>query len=90
MPATPPRPAVSNRHISLGSAIARMVACLSCFIAFALPAWAASAPEPYEFIESLRKTATKYITPLPEQMPGSELDNPEMIALGRKLFTDKR
>ncbi len=90
LPATPPRPAVSNRHISLAAAIARMVACLSCFIAFALPAGAASAPEQYEFIESLRKTATKYITPLPEQMPGSELDNPEMIALGRKLFTDKR
>jgi len=40
--------------------------------------------------ERLLRKSMRYFEPLPEQMPGAEQDTPERIALGRKLFFDKR
>ena len=34
--------------------------------------------------------ANRYFGPLPDAMPGSESDTPELIALGRKLYFEKR
>lgn len=39
---------------------------------------------------SLREMAKDILIPLPEKMPGAEKDTPVMIALGKKLFFDKR
>lgn len=38
----------------------------------------------------LRKTALGVLAPIPAKMPGCEADTPERVALGRKLFNDKR
>ncbi len=38
----------------------------------------------------LLRKASRYFEPLPEAMPGAEQDSAEKIALGKKLFFDKR
>ncbi|UCB55088.1 MAG: c-type cytochrome [Thiotrichales bacterium] len=38
----------------------------------------------------LMSRANRFFEPLPEAMPGSENDTPERIALGKKLYFDKR
>lgn len=38
----------------------------------------------------LRKSALGVISPLPAQMPGAEKDSPEKVALGKKLFFEKK
>lgn len=43
-----------------------------------------------EDIERLISRANRYFAPLPAAMPGSETDTPERIALGKKLFFEKR
>ena len=40
--------------------------------------------------DRLIRRANRYFSPLPEAMPGAENDTPERIALGKKLFFDKR
>jgi cytochrome c peroxidase len=40
--------------------------------------------------DRLMRKALRYFEPLPAAMPGAESDTPERIALGRKLFFDKR
>lgn len=40
--------------------------------------------------ERLIRRANRYFSPLPEAMPGAENDTPARIALGKKLFFDKR
>lgn len=40
--------------------------------------------------DRLMRKALRYFEPLPAAMPGAENDTPERIALGRKLFFDKR
>lgn len=44
------------------------------------------AAEPTE----LRKKALEVIAPIPERMPGAESDTPAQIALGKRLFFEKR
>lgn len=39
---------------------------------------------------SLRKQVLEVIAPLPERMPGAEKDTKEQVALGKKLFFEKR
>ena len=41
-------------------------------------------------IDRLMRKAGGYFEPLPGQMPGAENDTPERIALGKKLYFDKR
>ncbi|MCW8830484.1 MAG: c-type cytochrome [Gammaproteobacteria bacterium] len=53
---------------------------------FSVNAYAAEADE----VDRLIKRALRYFEPLPETMPGSEKDTAERIALGKKLFFDKR
>ena len=38
----------------------------------------------------LMRSAGRYFIPLPEAMPGADKDTPQRIALGKKLFFDKR
>jgi len=40
--------------------------------------------------DRLIRRANRYFSPLPEAMPGAENDTPARIALGKKLFFDKR
>ncbi|PUB80651.1 MAG: cytochrome-c peroxidase [gamma proteobacterium symbiont of Ctena orbiculata] len=40
--------------------------------------------------DRLIRKANRYFAPLPEAMPGSENDTPARIALGKKLYFDKR
>ena len=40
--------------------------------------------------ERLIRQANRYFIPMPDSMPGAEKDSPERIALGKKLFFDKR
>ena len=40
--------------------------------------------------ERLIRRANRYFSPLPEAMPGAENDTTARIALGKKLFFDKR
>ena len=40
--------------------------------------------------ELLISRANRYFGPLPDSMPGSDNDTPELIALGKKLFFEKR
>lgn len=40
--------------------------------------------------ERLIRQANRYFIPMPDSMPGAEKDTPERIALGKKLFFDKR
>ena len=40
--------------------------------------------------DRLIRKALRYFSPLPAAMPGAENDTPERIALGRKLYFDKR
>jgi len=40
--------------------------------------------------DRLMRQANRYFAPLPDVMPGSENDTPERIALGKKLFFEKR
>lgn len=40
--------------------------------------------------DRLIRRANRYFVPLPATMPGSEKDNPQIIALGKKLFFDNR
>ena len=40
--------------------------------------------------ELLIRRANRFFSPLPEAMPGSENDTPERIALGKKLYFEKR
>lgn len=51
---------------------------------FALSSAAADGPD------RLMRKALRYFEPLPATMPGAENDTPERIALGRKLYFDKR
>jgi cytochrome c peroxidase len=46
----------------------------------------AQTPAPAE----LRKKALEVVTPLPDRMPGSDKDTPAMVALGKKLYFEKR
>ena len=41
-------------------------------------------------VDRLIRKAQRHFEPLPATMPGAEQDTPERIALGRKLFFDKR
>jgi cytochrome c peroxidase len=41
-------------------------------------------------VELLMSRANRFFSPLPETMPGSEKDTPEHIALGKKLYFEKR
>lgn len=43
-----------------------------------------------ENTERLMRKASRYFSPLPAEMPGAENDTPELIALGRKLYSDPR
>ena len=38
----------------------------------------------------VRKKALEVISPLPDKMPGSESDSPALVALGKKLYFEKR
>ncbi|MDH3899481.1 MAG: c-type cytochrome [Gammaproteobacteria bacterium] len=40
--------------------------------------------------DRLIRSANRYFSPLPDAMPGSENDTPERIALGKKLYFEKR
>lgn len=40
--------------------------------------------------DRLMRSASRYFAPLPETMPGAEKDTPLRVALGKKLFFDKR
>ncbi|MBX3734894.1 MAG: c-type cytochrome [Verrucomicrobiae bacterium] len=40
--------------------------------------------------KTLRTKALELLAPLPDRMPGSENDTPERVALGQKLFFEKR
>lgn len=50
------------------------------------PTTAALAPEP----RALRQQAAKFVSPVPDQMPGAEQDTPARVTLGKKLFFEKR
>ncbi|MDH5601794.1 MAG: cytochrome-c peroxidase, partial [Gammaproteobacteria bacterium] len=50
----------------------------------------ATAPVVADETERLINRANRFFGPLPAAMPGSESDTPERIALGKKLFFDKR
>ena len=50
------------------------------------PALAAETPD----AKTLRTRALELLAPLPDRMPGSENDTPERVALGQKLFFEKR
>ncbi|MBN8247686.1 MAG: cytochrome-c peroxidase, partial [Verrucomicrobia bacterium] len=39
---------------------------------------------------ALRAKALELITPIPEKMPGAENDTPDRVALGEKLFFEKK
>jgi cytochrome c peroxidase len=41
-------------------------------------------------VDLLMSRANRFFSPLPETMPGSENDTPERIALGKKLYFEKR
>ena len=41
-------------------------------------------------VDLLMSRANRFFSPLPQTMPGSENDTPERIALGRKLYFEKR
>lgn len=41
-------------------------------------------------VDLLMSRADRFFSPLPESMPGSENDTPERIALGKKLYFEKR
>ena len=41
-------------------------------------------------VDLLMSRANRFFSPLPETMPGSEDDTPERIALGKKLYFEKR
>ena len=41
-------------------------------------------------VDLLMSRANRFFSPLPESMPGSENDTPERIALGKKLYFEKR
>ncbi|NOQ89311.1 MAG: c-type cytochrome [Gammaproteobacteria bacterium] len=41
-------------------------------------------------VELLMSRANRFFSPLPQAMPGSENDTPERIALGKKLYFEKR
>jgi cytochrome c peroxidase len=43
-----------------------------------------------EAIEQIPLSVRIYFRPLPEKMPGSENDTPEMVALGKKLYFERR
>jgi cytochrome c peroxidase len=45
---------------------------------------------PAQRIEQIPLSVRIYFRPLPEKMPGSENDTPEIIALGRKLYFERR
>jgi cytochrome c peroxidase len=40
--------------------------------------------------ELLINRANRFFSPLPDSMPGSEKDTPELVALGKKLYFEKR
>ena len=50
----------------------------------------ATAPVLADETDRLISRANRIFGPLPDAMPGSENDIPERIALGKKLFSDKR
>ncbi len=56
---------------------------LSLFAASAVPTMAEATSE-------VRKKAMEVISPLPDKMPGSEKDSPALVALGKKLYFEKR
>lgn len=41
-------------------------------------------------VNLLISRANRFFSPLPESMPGAESDTPERIALGKKLYFEKR
>jgi len=59
---------------------------LILFICAGLVAGSASADK----TDRLMRKANRYFTPLPAQMPGAENDTPQLVALGRKLYSDPR
>lgn len=49
-------------------------------------AFAADAPDP----QALRTKALELLGPIPDKMPGAEKDTPDRVALGQKLFFEKK
>ena len=45
---------------------------------------------PAQRIEQIPLSVRIYFKPLPDKMPGSESDTPEIVALGRKLYFERR
>jgi len=43
-----------------------------------------------DYADLLMRRANRYFSPLPAAMPGAESDTPERIALGKKLYFEKR
>lgn len=71
------RPHAMKRNLFL------LILCASNVVQAADPAGAPTAAE-------LRKLALGLTAPIPAVMPGAEKDTPALIALGKKLFNDKR
>lgn len=65
-----------------------MLKSVTCLIIFTL--LTATTPVFADETELLIKRANRFFGPLPGAMPGSENDTPERIALGKKLFFEKR
>jgi cytochrome c peroxidase len=68
------------------SALSFLIITLGTF----LGSTASSASEPQGQAAGLRARAKEVIEVLPDKMPGSEKDTPELVELGRKLYFDKR
>ncbi len=59
--------------------------------ALALAVFATTSTAPAQTAAEVRAAAkAALIAPLPDKMPGADKDSPELIALGRKLYLDKR
>lgn len=63
---------------------------LSPSIALFVALLCSSAVLAQEDASALRHRAQDFFKPLPDRMPGSESDTPEMVKLGEKLFEEKR
>lgn len=78
---------MKRAHVSdpmrTSSFLPNAVAALAAAAALGLSAADPSAAE-------LRKQALAVITPIPARMPGAEKDTPEQVALGKRLYFEKR
>lgn len=66
-----------------------MIVKLPAFVIFIFTLLSAASTQA-DASDRLMRRALRYFEPLPAQMPGAEQDTPARVALGRKLFTDKR